>query len=106
MDTIIPTRDLIDRLRARLGERGVLTDPADTASYCEDWRRLYHGRTPAVLRPATVREVEDAVRICAASGVPIVPQGGNTSMVGGAAVSEDGSQLVLSLSRLNRVRGI
>jgi FAD/FMN-containing dehydrogenase len=84
----------------------VLTDPADTAPYCEDWRRLYHGRTPAVLRPATVEEVTAAVRLCAERGVPIVPQGGNTSMVGGAAVSEDGSQIVLSLSRMNRVRAI
>src|SRR3954468_22994652 len=105
MDTIAGP-DLLPKLRARLGERGVLTDPADTAPYCEDWRRLYKGRTPAVLRPATTPEVADAVRICAAAGVPIVPQGGNTSLVGGAAVSEDGSQIVLSLSRLNRVRGI
>src|SRR5260370_1375313 len=106
MDTIIPTGDLIDRLRARLGQRGVLTDPADTAPYCEDWRRLYHGRTPAVLRPATVEEVADAVRLCAERGVPIVPQGGNTSMVGGAAVREEGDQIILSLSRMNRVRAI
>src|SRR4051812_21923964 len=99
-------RELIAALRARLGAAGVLTDPADTAPYCEDWRRLYKGRTPAVLRPATTAEVAEAVRLCVAAGVPIVPQGGNTSMVGGAAVSEDGSQIVLSLSRLKRVRGI
>ena len=105
------TNDLIEALRARLGEHGVLTDPADTAPYCEDWRRLYRGRTPAVLRPATTAEVAEAVRLCAANrdvgrGVAIVPQGGNTSMVGGAAVSEDGSEIVLSLSRMNRVRDI
>jgi FAD/FMN-containing dehydrogenase len=103
------TNDLIEALRARLGPHGVLTDPADTAPYCEDWRRLYRGRTPAVLRPATTAEVAAAVRLCAshrtaAQGVAIVPQGGNTSMVGGAAVSEDGSEIVLSLSRMNRVR--
>jgi FAD/FMN-containing dehydrogenase len=97
---------LIDRLRQRLGASGMLTDPADTEPYCEDWRRLYHGRTPAVLRPANTSEVADAVQLCAEYGVPIVPQGGNTSMVGGAAVAEDGSQLILSLSRMNRVRGI
>jgi FAD/FMN-containing dehydrogenase len=97
---------LLDRLRQRLGPSGILTDPADTDPYCEDWRRLYHGRTPAVLRPASTQEVADAVRLCAGYCVPIVPQGGNTSMVGGAAVAEDGSQLILSLSRLNRVRGI
>src|SRR5258705_1481743 len=106
MDTIIPTGDLIDRLRARLGQRDGLTDPADTAPYCEDWRRLYHGRTPAVLRPATVAEVATAVRLCAERGVAIVPQGGNTSMVGGAAVSEAGDEIVLSLSRMNKVRAI
>ena len=97
---------LIERLRQRLGPGGILTDPADTDPYCADWRRLYHGRTPAVLRPASTQEVAAAVRLCAAARVPIVPMGGNTSMVGGAAVSEDGSQIVLSLSRMNRVRGI
>jgi FAD/FMN-containing dehydrogenase len=106
MDAAAPLTELIDALRVRLGARGVLTDPADTAPYCEDWRRLYHGRTPGVLRPATVAEVAEAVRLCAESGVPIVPQGGNTSMVGGAAVSEDGSQVILSLSRMHRVRAI
>ncbi|HWD56691.1 MAG TPA: FAD-binding oxidoreductase [Stellaceae bacterium] len=100
------TAALIDRLRQRLGPVGILTDPADTDPYCADWRRLYHGRTPAVLRPATTQEVADAVRLCTEAGAPIVPQGGNTSMVGGAAVSEDGSQFILSLSRLSRVRGI
>jgi FAD/FMN-containing dehydrogenase len=106
MDNRTPDSDLIEALRARLGPHGVLTDPADTASYCEDWRRLYHGHTPAVLRPMTVAEVADAVRLCAERGVAIVPQGGNTSMVGGAAVSEAGDEIVLSLSRMNRVRTI
>src|SRR5579884_1164918 len=101
-----PSDDLLNRLRAALGPRGMLTDPADTAPYCEDWRRLYRGRTAAVLRPATTAEVAEAVRLCAAAGAAIVPQGGNTSMVGGAAVGEDGSELVLSLARLNRVRAI
>src|SRR5580700_10829575 len=97
---------LVDRLRQRLGPNGILTDPTDTDPYCEDWRRLYHGKTPAVLRPANTAEVADAVRLCAEYRVPIVPMGGNTSMVGGAAVSEDGSQNILSLSRMNRMRGI
>ncbi len=97
---------LIDRLRELLGPSGILTDSADTDPYCEDWRRIYHGRTPAVLRPANTTELAGAVRLCAEAGAPIVPMGGNTSMVGGAAVSEDGTQLVLSLQRMNRVRGI
>jgi FAD/FMN-containing dehydrogenase len=59
-----------------------------------------------VLRPATTAEVAAAVRLCAAAGAAIVPQGGNTGLVGGTAVAEDGSEIVLSLSRLNRVRAI
>src|SRR5881227_4374396 len=106
MDEKPAFRDLIEALRARVGPHGVLTGPADTAPYCEDWRRLYRGRTSAVLRPATTAEVAEAVRLCIERGVPIVPQGGNTSMVGGAAVSEDGSQMILSLSRMNKVRAI
>src|SRR5665213_1421784 len=98
--------DLLLRLREIVGDRGLLTDPADTAPYCEDWRRLYRGTTPAVVRPTSTEEVASVVRLCVERGVPIVPQGGNTSMVGGAAVSEDGSQFILSLSRLNKMRGI
>jgi len=106
MESKLSLKELIEALRGRLGPNGVLADPTDTAPYCEDWRRLYRGRTPAVLRPATTAEVAAAVRLCAEHGVPIVPQGGNTSMVGGAAVSEDGTEIVLSLSRMNKLRGI
>ena len=95
---------LLPAIRAVVGGPGLLTDRAETAPYCVDWRRLYQGRTPAVVRPASTQEVADVVRLCAASGVGLVPQGGNTSMVGGAVPAEDGSQLVLSLSRMSRVR--
>ena len=98
--------ELLEAIRAVVGPRGLLTDPADTASYTEDWRRLYQGRTPAVVRPADTVELAAVVRLCAAARVPLVPQGGNTSMVGGATPDADGSQLVLSLARLNRVRAI
>jgi len=97
---------LLEAIRAVVGERGILTGDADTAGYVEDWRRLYRGRTPAVIRPASTEELARVVRLCAEARAPIVPQGGNTSMVGGATPSEDGSQFVLSLSRLARVRAI
>ena len=89
-----------------LGPRGLITDPADIAPYAEDWRRLYRGRPPAVLRPGSTAELAAAVRICAEAGLGIVPQGGNTSMVGGATPSAHGDEVVLTLSRLNRVRAI
>jgi FAD/FMN-containing dehydrogenase len=97
---------LLRRLSEIVGERGLLTEPADTAPYATDWRRLYHGRTAAVVRPAGTAELAAVVRLCAAEGVRMVPQGGNTSMVGGAVPAEDGSELVLSLSRMNRVRDV
>ena len=102
----LPTAALIDQLRAILGPTGILTDPADTAPHSEDWRRLYRGQTPAVLRPATTEQLAACVAACAAAGVAIVPQGGNTSMVGGAVPAENGSELILSLARLNRIRAI
>jgi len=97
---------LLDAIRAVVGARGLLTDPTDTAAYAQDWRRLYQGRTPAVIRPADTAELAEVVRLCAAARAALVPQGGNTSMVGGATPDADGSQLVLSLARLNRVRAI
>ncbi len=101
-----PSATLLPALHAIVGDRGLLTADADTAAYCEDWRRLYQGRTPAVVRPASTAELAEVVRLCAARGVPLVPQGGNTSMVGGATPSGDGSQVVLSLSRMNRIRAV
>jgi FAD/FMN-containing dehydrogenase len=98
--------DLLVALRAALGDSGVLTGSADTASYCTDWRGLYHGATLAVLRPAGTEQLAAAVRICAAAGVAMVPQGGNTSMVGGATPSEDGRQVVVSMARMHRVRDL
>src|SRR5271157_4137575 len=97
---------LIDRLRAALGPPGVLTEPADTAAYATDWRGLYRRTTPAVLRPANTDEVAQAVRLCLEAGVAVVPQGGNTSMVGGAVPASEAGEIILSLARLSRVRDI
>ena len=98
--------DFLDSVRAIVGERGLLTDPSSVAPYLQDWRRLYTGSSPAVIRPANTAELAAVVRLCAQSRTPIVPQGGNTSMVGGAVPNEDGSEVVISTSRLLRIRDL
>ena len=84
----------------------MLTAPEDTAPYLTDWRRRYTGRAQAVVLPSNVSEVSALVGVCAEQRVPIVPQGGNTGLVGGATPSESGDAIVLSLKRVKRVREI
>ena len=100
------TSTLLTQLSALLGPRGLLTDAASLEPHLADWRALYRGATPCVVRPGSTAELAAAVKLCAAAGVPLVPQGGNTSMVGGATPDESGRQVVVSLARLNRVRDI
>jgi FAD/FMN-containing dehydrogenase len=97
---------LLSALQAVLGPKGLLTDPNDIAPWLADWRGLYQGASPAILRPGSTQELAAAVRLCARHGVAMVPQGGNTSMVGGATPDESGTQVIVSLARLNRIRAI
>jgi FAD/FMN-containing dehydrogenase len=95
----------LDEIRAIVGAANVL-DGGDLAAYELDWRRRFRGRALAVARPASTQEVAAVVRACAAHRVPIVTQGGNTGLVGASVPDASGTQLLLSLSRMNRVRAI
>ncbi len=97
---------LLSTLGAIVGETNMLTSDADVAPYVTDWRDRYHGHARAVVRPGTTAEVAAVVRCCAEHDVPIVPQGGNTGLCGGATPHESGGEIVVSLSRLARVRAI
>ncbi|MEO8740139.1 MAG: FAD-binding oxidoreductase [Casimicrobiaceae bacterium] len=97
---------LLPALKAIVGDANVLTAAADVAPFLTDWRDRFHGAARAVVRPGSTAEVAAVVRCCAEQGVPIVPQGGNTSLCGGATPHASGDELVLSLARMNRVRGI
>jgi FAD/FMN-containing dehydrogenase len=96
---------LLQRLRD-LGMSHVLTAPEDTAPYLTDWRGRFTGRAQAVVLPSTAGEVAAVVSACAEQRVPIVPQGGNTGLAGGATPDASGDAIVLSLKRLNRVREV
>jgi FAD/FMN-containing dehydrogenase len=100
------TKAFLDRIGSAVGPAGLLTNPDDFASYANDWRKRYFGRPLAVVRPASTEEVARVVGACAESGIAIVPQGGNTGLCGGATPDRSGSQIILNLSRMNRVRAI
>ena len=89
-----------------LGSAGLVTDAADIAPWLSDWRGRVHGQARAILAPGSTETVAEVVRLAANHGVPLVPQGGNTGMVAGATPPGDGSAVILSLRRLNRIRSL
>jgi len=95
--------DFVARLRAIVGDKGLITDDQGKHPYLTDWRENYLGTALAIVRPATTEEVAAVVKLCAAETVAIVPQGGNTGMSGGGTPHEDGREIVLSLTRMNRI---
>ena len=101
-----PPPHLLRQLAERLGPRGFTADFAEMAPWLVDWRGRYRGAAAAMLSPASTEEVADAVRLCFETGTALVPQGGNSSMAGGATPAPDGDALLLSLRRMNRIRSI
>ena len=98
--------DALARLQKLLGDKGFIADAAGMEPFLREERGTYHGAAKAVLRPISTEEVSAIVKLCAAAKLPIFPQGGNTGLAGGAVPWEDGRGVVLSLSRMNRVREI
>ena len=104
-----PQTELIAQLRAICGTANVLTheDPgADLSPWEQDWRKRVHGRALAVVRPGDTAQVAAVVKACTATGTSIVPQGGNTGLVVGGVPDGTGTQIVLSMTRMNAVRAI
>ena len=97
---------LLDRLHAVVGTQGLIIDPKDMEGHLTDWRGLYRGKALAVVRPASTAAVAAVVKLCAETGTGVVPQGGNTGMCGGATPSAAGNEIVLNLSRMNRIREV
>lgn len=95
---------LLDSLAAVVGPAHVLKTTADMAPYLRDWRNRYQGSAQCVVRPGSTQEVSAVVAACAAAGVGIVPQGGNTGLVGGGIPGK--GEVLVSLTRLNRIRSL
>ena len=99
------TTALIAELQTLLGAAQVLTD-GDLSAWTRDWRKRWQGQALAVVRPGSTAEVAQVLQACTRHGVAVVPQGGNTGLVGGGVPDATGTQVLLSLARLNRVRNI
>src|SRR5437879_4800115 len=98
------TPDLIARFAAIVGDRHAVTAPSEIAPYPTQERGLYHGRSPLVLRPGSVAEVAAILKLANETKTPIVPQGGNTGLVGGQTPHQ--GEVLISLRRLDRIREV
>jgi FAD/FMN-containing dehydrogenase len=106
MNDLSHSAALIEGLRAIVGERNVITDDHGREPFENDWRGQFHGRAAAVVKPGNTEEVSRVVRLLAGERVAIVPQGGNTSLCGGSVPDSSGRQVIVNLSRMNRVRQV
>jgi FAD/FMN-containing dehydrogenase len=98
--------DFIARLRAIVGEAGLIAGADSMAPYLNDWRGNYSGSARCIVRPASSDEVAQVVRLCAQERIPVVPQGGNTGLAGGATPDASGNAVLVSLRRLRRIRSV
>ena len=99
-------KKLIERFIEIVGVNHALVDQDVISSYLVEQRGLYHGRTPLVLRPSSPKEVSEIMKLASATGTPIVPQGGNTGLVGAQQPDESANEIIVSMERLNRIRSI
>ncbi|WP_430869855.1 FAD-binding oxidoreductase [Cupriavidus basilensis] len=93
-------------MQAIVGAGACLSGDADTESYVTDYRRIYRGKARVVVMPSTTGQVSQVMAWCHAHGVPVVPQGGNTSLMGGSVPDDSGTAVLLSLGRMNRVLAV
>ncbi len=94
----------VSQIKELLGNAGYIDNPQDMEMYLESWRGGHKGSTSLVAFPTTTEQVTEIVKICAGAQMPIVPQGGNTGLVGGAIPSSEGNEFLINLSRMNNIR--
>src|SRR4051812_8680695 len=97
---------LESQIAAIVGPNGLITAETDMAPYVDEWRGTARGKARMVVRPGSTQEVAAVVKLCSDQGVAIVPQGGNTGLVHGAQTDTSGTQVIINLSRMNRIRAL
>jgi len=100
------TQQLIEQLRSIVGDAGLVTAADEQAPYVKDWLNKWQGRVAVVVRPADTAQTAEVVRLCHQTHTPIVTQGGNTGMSGGATPDDSGAQVILSTTRMHRIRAV
>jgi FAD/FMN-containing dehydrogenase len=101
-----PSPGVLDRFAAIVGDRHAIRDPADKAPYEREWRDHYVGKAALVLKPASTAEVVAIVKLAGETGTALVPQGGNTGLTGAQTPHETGHEIVVSMTRMDRIRDI
>ena len=97
---------VIEAIEAAVGRAGCINNAEDMVPYLADRRGKFVAKTPLVVRPKNTAEVAQVMRVCHQHGVGVVPQGGNTGLVGGSIPDESGTQILLSLERLRQIREV
>ena len=100
------TREVLEPIRAVVGDRGIITDRTEMQPLMVAWRDNWQGRVPLVVQPADTRQLAEVVAICHRTRTPIVPQGGNTGLTGASQPHGDDSEIVVSTTRMNRIRAL
>ena len=97
-------KNAVDQIKSLVGPRGYVSKMDEMEPHLVDWRGVYRGNAELVCYPINTKEVSDIVKICSAAMMPIVPQGGNTSMCGGSVPLKNSASIILNLSRMNKIR--
>ena len=100
------TPELLNQFAAIVGEKHAIRDSASMAGYMTEWREIWVGKSPLVMRPANTEEVSRILKLASETGTAIVPQSGNTGLVGGQIPFEDGDELLLSLDRMTKILNV
>ncbi|CAN7649239.1 FAD-binding oxidoreductase [Bosea sp. LjRoot9] len=98
--------EILDQMSAIVGAKNVITDADAMVPYLKEWRDLFRGKAQAIVRPASTEEVVALVKLAAATGTTLVPQGGNTGLVGGQIPVAEGREIILSLQRMDKIRAV
>lgn len=97
---------ILDRMAGIVGAKNVITDADAMVPYLKEWRDLFRGKAQGIVRPGSTAEVAELVKLAAETGTVLVPQGGNTGLVGGQIPISEGREVILSLQRLDKIRAV